>query len=54
MDAKGGQDGPFQRAFLDCVKQGKQPPIDLEFSHRVSVCCHLGNIAYLTNRRILW
>jgi len=53
-DAPGAQDGPFQRTFLDCVKQGRQAPIDLEFSHRVSVCCHLGNIAYLTRRRINW
>lgn len=52
--AAGGQDGPFQRAFLDCLKQGRPAPVDLEFSHRVGVCCHLGNIAYHTRRRITW
>jgi hypothetical protein len=51
---KGAQDGAFQRMFLDCVKQRRQPEVDLEFSHRVSVCGHLGNIAYLTRRRIQW
>ena len=50
----GAQDGPYQRAFLDCVKQGKPLPVELEFSHRVSVIGHLGNIAYLTRRRIAW
>mgnify|MGYP001116758590 CR=1 FL=1 len=53
-EVKGAQDGPFQRMFLDCVKQGKQPSVDLEFSHRVSALCQLGNIAYLTRRRIYW
>jgi predicted dehydrogenase len=48
------QDGPYQRAFLDCVKEGRQPPVDVEFSHRVAVCFQLGNIAYLTRRRIEW
>jgi len=52
--AKGAQDGAFQRMFLDCVKQRRQPEVDLEYSHRVSVCGHLGNIAYLTRRRIQW
>jgi len=52
--AKGAQDGAFQRMFLDCVKQHRQPAVDLEFSHRVSVCGHLGNIAWLTRRRIQW
>jgi predicted dehydrogenase len=47
-------DGPWQRLFVDCVKQGKQPPIDFEASHRSTVCCHLGNIAYLAGRKILW
>ena len=53
-DAQGAQDGPYQRTFLDCVKDGGKPPVDLEFSRRVSVCCQLGNIAYLTRRRIRW
>lgn len=51
---KNEQDGPFQRYFLDCLKAGKQPDPDIEFSHRATVCCHLGNIAYHTGRAIHW
>ena len=49
-DGKPGNevDGPWQRLFLDCVKENKRPPIDLEESHRATACCHLANIAYLT------
>jgi len=49
-----GQDGPFQRTFIDCVKEGRKPPIDLDDSYRSTVWCHLGTIAYLTRRRISW
>ncbi len=51
---RGEQDGPWHRTFLDCVKAKRQPPIDLETSHKATVCCLLGNIAYLTRRRIIW
>jgi hypothetical protein len=47
-------DGPWQRLFVDCIKHRTQPPIDFEASHRSTVCCHLGNIAYLVGRKILW
>jgi len=55
-DGKPGNevDGPWQRLFVDMVKQGGPSPLDLEHSHRATVCCHLGNIAYLTKRRIGW
>jgi hypothetical protein len=48
------QDGPWHRTFVDCVKEGRQPPVDIEQSHRATVCCHLGNIAYQTRRIIRW
>jgi hypothetical protein len=48
------QDGPWQRTFLDCVKEGRQPPGDIEQSHHATVCCQLGNIAYHTGRTIHW
>lgn len=54
IDPKGAQDGPFQRMFLDCVKEGKQPSLDIEDSYQATVWCLLGNIAYLTRRRIGW
>ena len=48
------QDGPWHRTFVDCVKEGRQPPVDIEQSHKATVCCHLGNIAYHTKRTIRW
>jgi len=46
------QDGPWHRTFVDCVKEGRKPPLDLEQSHQATVCSHLGNIAYHTGRMI--
>jgi predicted dehydrogenase len=51
---KSEQDGPWQRLFVECVKQNKRPPLVLEDSHRATVLCHLGNIAYHTGRRVRW
>lgn len=48
------QDGPWHRTFVDCVKEHRQPPVDIEHSHKATVCCHLGNIAYQTRRTIRW
>jgi predicted dehydrogenase len=48
------QDGPWQRTFIDCVKSGKPSPVDIEDSHRATVCCHLANIAYKVKRTIQW
>lgn len=48
------QDGPWHRLFIDCVKSGKHPPLDLEESHQGTVCCHLANISYLSGRTIQW
>jgi len=48
------QDGPWQRLFVDCVKEGKKPPIDLEVGHKATTCCNLGYIAYRIGRRIRW
>jgi predicted dehydrogenase len=48
------QDGPWHRTFVDCVKEKRQPPVDIEHSHNATVCCHLGNIAYHTRRTIQW
>ena len=55
-DGKPGNevDGPWQRLFLDCLKEGKQPPLDFETSHQATVCCHLANIAYLVGRKVFW
>ncbi len=50
----GELDGPWQRLFVDCVKQGRRPPLALEESHRATVCCQLANIAYRTGRSLHW
>jgi len=47
-------DGPWQRLFVDCLKERRQPPIELEESHRATACCHLANIAYLTGESFRW
>jgi predicted dehydrogenase len=49
------QDGPYHRMFLDAVKAAKRElEPSIEQSHAGTVCCHLGNIAYRVQRRILW
>lgn len=55
-DGKPGNevDGPWQRLFVDCLKEGKRPSVDLEQSHKATVCCHLANIAYRTARKLRW
>jgi predicted dehydrogenase len=55
-DGKPGNevDGPWQRLFVDCVKNGTQPPVDIAESHQATVCCHLANIAYRVGRTIRW
>jgi predicted dehydrogenase len=48
------QDGPWHRTFVDCVKEKRLAPVDIEQSHQATVCSHLGNIAYHTQRTIRW
>ena len=38
--------------FLHCVKTRERPFRDIERAHRTASLCHLGNIAYWTNRRL--
>ena len=47
-------DGDWQTTFLKCLRQGKKPPVDLEESHRATLCCHLANVCYRTGRKIRW
>jgi len=55
-DGKPGNevDGPWQRLFVDSIKDGRRPPVDLEQSHKATVCCHLANIAYRSGHKIRW
>jgi predicted dehydrogenase len=56
QDGKPGNevDGPWQRLFVDCVKQQQRPPLELDESHRATACCHLANVAYLTGSAFTW
>ncbi len=47
-------DGEWQKMFLQCLRDGKKPPVDLEESHRATACCQLANISYLTGRKLHW
>jgi len=40
--------------FLEAVRQRRLPAGDVEISHRSTTVAHLGNIAYLTRRRLRW
>lgn len=40
--------------FLDCMRSRKQPICDVEIGCRSVTVCHLGNIAYWTNKRLKW
>jgi predicted dehydrogenase len=51
---KSEQDGPWQRRFVNCVQEKQPIPLDLEISHRATVCCHLANVAYRLGRTVGW
>jgi predicted dehydrogenase len=48
------QDGPWQRLFVQCIREKRSTPLDLEDSHKGTVCCHLANISYLVGRKVQW
>ncbi len=45
---------PHLRNFLDCVKEHKRPNADIEEGHKSTRLCHLGNIAFLLRRTLLF
>lgn len=54
---KGGssdQHWPHVQDFIECVRSRKRPCSDIEIIHHSTTVCNLGNIAYLTGRRIYW
>jgi predicted dehydrogenase len=40
--------------WLDCIASRKRPVYDVEIGHRVTSWSHLGNIAFLTGRKLRW
>ena len=40
--------------WLDCIATRKRPVMDVEIAHRTTSFSHLGNIAYLTGRKLRW
>jgi len=40
--------------WFDCIAARKRPACDVETGHRVTSLSHLGNIAYLTGRKLRW
>ncbi|HBY61399.1 MAG TPA: hypothetical protein DEH78_16375 [Solibacterales bacterium] len=42
------------RAFVECVRSRKGPPLTIEEGHRASAIAHLGNIAFKTGRKLRW
>ena len=56
MDLKDADEGLFEhvRNFLDCVQSRQRPVCDIEIGLRATNTCHLGNIAYRTQSRVLW
>jgi hypothetical protein len=56
MELKDADEGLFEhvRNFLDCVKSRQRPLCDIEIGQRATNACHLGNIAYRTQSRLVW
>jgi len=42
------------RNFLDCMKTREKPNADIEIGAYIAKFAHLGNIAYLTGRKLYW
>jgi predicted dehydrogenase len=40
--------------WLDCIKSRQRPIADVETGHRSATVCHLGNIARILGRRLVW
>ncbi|MGH9832760.1 MAG: Gfo/Idh/MocA family protein [Blastocatellia bacterium] len=54
VENKNRQGEAHVRNFLDCVKSRQTPVSDIEFGHRSTATCLLGNIALRSGRRIVW
>jgi len=54
MDACNNDHYDHVRNFLDCMKSRQRPISDIEIGHRSTSVCLLGNVAYRSQRRVMW
>ena len=40
--------------WLQAIKTGAKPCMDIEVAHRVANLCNLGNLSYILGRRLVW
>jgi predicted dehydrogenase len=40
--------------WLDCIRTGKRPVMDVEIGYKVITLCILGNVSYLLGRKVVW
>ena len=40
--------------WLQAIKLGKRPCMDIEIRHRVAILNNLGNLSYILGRRLAW
>ena len=40
--------------FLDCIRSRKRPTSDIEYGHRSTTCCLLGNVALRSKEHLEW
>jgi hypothetical protein len=40
--------------MLECMKTRKKPQTDIEYGHRSTSCCVLGNVALRSKERLEW
>jgi hypothetical protein len=40
--------------WLQAIKAGKRPCMDVEIGHRVATLNNLGNLAYILGRKLVW
>jgi predicted dehydrogenase len=40
--------------FLQAIKTGQEPCMDIEIGHRVANMCNLGNLSYILGRKLTW
>jgi predicted dehydrogenase len=51
-ESAGRGDVEHVQNFLDCVRKGGKPNVDIEEGHKSTLFCHLGNIAHRTGQSI--